>query len=141
MARPVRSHSRLHRCSSNRLVSVRFSPVRLTNWWAYTTWPGEKTGKIIKTSPFSVKMTHNELQVRGLLLNVPDVRCHRASQCEMLLTTLYEHKICCPCSSVHATMLIYIVYILWKVLQCSRLIHLQYQLLFSIKYKKTHATN
>lgn len=42
MARPVRSHSRLHRCSSNRLVSVRFSPVRFTNWWAYTTWPGEK---------------------------------------------------------------------------------------------------
>lgn len=86
-------------------------------------------------------MTHNELQVRGLLLNVPDVRCHGASQCEMLLTTLYEHKICCPSSSVHATMLIYIVYILQKVLQCSRLIHLQYQPLFSIKYNKTHATN
>lgn len=44
VARPVRSHSRLHRCSSNKLVSVRFSPVRFTNWWAYTTWPGEKNG-------------------------------------------------------------------------------------------------
>lgn len=86
-------------------------------------------------------MTHNELQVRGLLLNVPDVRCHKASQCKMLLTTLYKHKICCPCSSVHATMQIYIVYILWKILQCSHLIHLQYQLLFSIKYNKTHATD
>lgn len=86
-------------------------------------------------------MIHNELQVRGLLLSVPDVRCHRASQCEILLTTLYEHKISCSCSNVHATMLIYIVYILWKVLLCSCLIHLQYQLLFSIKYNKTHATN
>lgn len=46
MARPVRSHSRLHRCSSNRLVSVRFSPVRFANSWAYTTWPGEEKKQV-----------------------------------------------------------------------------------------------
>lgn len=60
MARAVRSHSRLHRCSSNRLLSVRFSPVRFTNWWAYTTWPVER-----KQVKFLKACFHdNELQVR-----------------------------------------------------------------------------